>query len=561
MRVLLLSLLVVLCCLGTGLASVQPAIAQGFMVKPMRLEAAPRAGDALELPIYIRNTDGSGSRPIDVRLVELSQNLTGSWRLMEQSDGDVPAGHASALAWTSLAQARVEIGALEPAQVIVRVVPPASAKGTYFVGIVAETPAPENAPGVTVRTRFLIPLIVQIQGRAVRQKVSLADVVLLDDVHAAGTENTKGGLRIVNAGQTFSRVRGVLQIERQDGDRWRTVTKVPIPERGIIPGMTLELVEDLGRDLPSGQYRLHGELFVDGRRTAPLEQIREFVGKQGVDLAYDATMLLDPPVVDMPVVPGATRTTTLTVTNTSPDPVSVKLSAITPPGLAGVELGSLRGTDLSAEPWTSIRPAEFVIRGNGRQNVRVISAVPENGLTHANYYAELLLTGSYSDGQSAGETRSMVHLTNSGVDAQFDGMIETLSMSVDEGGKYLAQLRFANIGNVDVLPKVRVALLTAQGIEVRSAALSGDEGALLPLGKRTFSGEIDLTGLEPGMYALRSTARLSDDHEVARQYVVNVEFGPSDDADMPGDVPRVTFIDPAAALELQQDDTREVESR
>ena len=83
-------------------------------------------------------------------------------------------------------------------------------------------------------------------------------------------------MSIANSGQTFSRVRGDLTVERQNGGRWRVVTRVPVKERGIIPGVTLNLGGDLERRLPSGAYRLRADLFVDGRRVAPMQKTIEF---------------------------------------------------------------------------------------------------------------------------------------------------------------------------------------------------------------------------------------------------------------------------------------------
>ena len=114
----------------------------------------------------------------------------------------------------------------------------------------------------------------------------------------------------------------------------------------------------------------------------------------------------------MKVVPGATRTTILSIENTSADPVKIDMQARTPRGLLGVQMGDLVGTALSAEPWTKIEPSSFTLRGNGRQNVRVVSTVPETGVTYPNYYADLVLDGKYADGQSAGETSSTIHLAN-----------------------------------------------------------------------------------------------------------------------------------------------------
>ena len=71
---------------AAALAAASPASAQGFMVKPMRMEATPRAGQTIELPLQIRNTAGEDARPIELSLVELSQSPTGSWKIADASE-------------------------------------------------------------------------------------------------------------------------------------------------------------------------------------------------------------------------------------------------------------------------------------------------------------------------------------------------------------------------------------------------------------------------------------------------------------------------------------------
>jgi hypothetical protein len=368
------------------------------------------------------------------------------------------------------------------------------------------------------------------------------------------TPTTTAHLQVTNKGQTFSRVRGKVHVEKQSDDRWRPVTRFDVNELSIIPGVTLELGQDLGRRLPSGTYRLRGELFVDGRRLPPMEKEIAFEGDPNIDaLAYDTALILEPAMVEMNVAPGATRTTVVRVENPGTDPVKVQMMSRTPRGLAGVEMGELRGSDLSAEPWTEIRPAEFTIKPGRWQNVRVMSRVPREGVDHPNYYADLVLNGSYVDGQSAGETRSTVHLTNADAPSTKDAMIEQVTLAEgDTPTQFIVQMRVANVGNVHVEPTTRALLLNAQGGLVTNQALSGEEGALLPLGKRTYSATLDFAGVERGYYALRAMASLQVGYDVTKQLVLQVERGEIAGADgEKASVPQVTVVD-AASVELPE---------
>ncbi len=544
-QVVLLGLLAIL----WAFLSTASASSQGFMVRPMRMEAAPAPGQVVDIPLEIRNTASDGPREIDVRMVELTQARDGAWQLIEPDAGADVAGLPSSFQWTELTATRLQIAPMQPAFVTVRLRPPANARGAYFAGIIAETPLPETVQGVVVRVRFLIPVIIEIANRPVRQQVVLADVSMTRVVAEGKPATTMAALHIANRGRTFSRVRGELRVERLSEGRWLPVTRINIAERSIIPGVTLELGEDLARRLPSGRYRLRGDLFVDGRRVAPLEKEIDFEGDPTVDaVAFDTALLLSPAMVRMELVPGGTRTTTLQIENPGTDPVLVRMAATTPRGLVGVEMGEIQGISFSAEPWTAIQPAEFTIRPGGRQNVRVVSRLPREGADHPHYYADLTLTGTYADGQSAGQTRSMIDLVNRQVDPAPEAMIDQFGLSEgDQPGHYYVEARLTNIGNVHLEPTARVYLLTPQGVQALGQPLSGDEGMLLPLNKRTYSAEIDLSALEPGFYALRANVALSPENEVVEQVVVQVDReeqrGPAGEVIL---VPRVTLVDPAA---------------
>ncbi len=78
--------------------------------------------------------------------------------------------------------------------------------------------------------------------------------------------------------------------------------------------------------------------------------------------------------------------------------------------------------------------------------------------------------------------------------------------------------------------------------------LNGEEGTLLPLGKRTFSAEMNLEGIAPGFYALRAVATLAGDKAATSQEVIKVEAEEQVDADGgKTTVARVTIVDPATA--------------
>lgn len=512
------------------------------MVQPMTMRADPRPAQTFEIPLKIQNTGVGGPKRIQLRLVELSQGDVGNWELVEPGADVDLSGHASSLTWTSLSEDSVDIDPQVPATIMVSMRPPANARGVYFAGIVAETPLPDNPVGLVVRTRFLIPLIVEIKGRTVPERVSLVDTSMtFASAAAGGPPTTSAFITVSNAGQTFSRVRGELAIESSAGDQWRVVTRVGIDERGIIPGATLILGRDLERRLPSGKYRLRANLFVDGRRTPPLQKEIDFEGDPSADIAFDNTLLLEPGNVDVKIVPGATRTTVMRIANAGSDPVQIEVLAATPRSLLGVQMGELLGTDLSAEPWVRIVPSTFSLRANGHQNVRVISSVPDNGADQPNYYADLVLSGRYPNGQSAGETTSTIHLANSSVPSSAAGNVESLSAAEAEGSNFIFNLDFVNVGNVDVIPIAKVTVMSSGGEALLSQALSDDNTPLLPLSRRRFSGELSLASIEPGDYSVLAAVDIGAEQPISRRYLLSIAAPEGSES-----APTISLTDPAS---------------
>ena len=153
-----------------------------------------------------------------------------------------------------------------------------------------------------------------------------------------------------------------------------------------------------------------------------------------------------------------------------------------------------------------------------------MSAVPKEGVDYPHYYADLVLSGSYADGQSAGETRSTIHLSQASVESKQDGVVEQISLAEsDQPSKYIVDMRFANVGNIHLEPHARLFLSYRTRRPVRNIMLSAEEGSLLPLGKRSFSGELDFAGVEPGYYAMRARVGAADNIAFTGQEIVMVK--------------------------------------
>jgi hypothetical protein len=500
--------------------------AGGFAVQPMRMEAAPRPGQTIELPLQIYNTAVDGPQTVNLRLVELAQLPSSAWQPIEHDANAGKPNPVSAFDWISLSDKSIEIPAASSADAKVNIRIPLDARGAYFAALLVETPPPANTSGLVIRVRFLIPIIVQIQGRPIRQQVELDNVGLTFDPGQPGEREaaTAAHMYLINKGRTYSRVHGTLVIERQAAGRWRPVTRLDIAERGIIPGAELNLAQDIKKRMPSGTYQMRGDLWVDGRRIAPLKKEIAFQGDPSIDtLLADTALVLEPETLQMQVAPGATRTTTVSIANPGDDPVNVHIDPRLPEGLRGIAMGKVRGDDFSAVPWTEIRPAQFTIRPGGKQNVRIISRVPQQDASRPYYYADIVLAGTYADGQSAGETSSLLRLVNKTVNPTPAGQIDKMLIAQGDGpSEYIAQTQFYNVGDVDIEPVDDLEVIGEKGNAIRQR-VRGETGALLPLGKRTFSGVLDFANVDPGNYVVRSTVSYGPKSNVVSQVAIQVD--------------------------------------
>ena len=480
---------------------------QGFMVQPMKLEVAAPPGQTVQVPLELRNTTMDRARSLDLTLVGLSQAPTGQWAML--SGGQPAAGPvASCLDWLSLDQTSplIEPGSLALVNVAIKI--PHNARGVYFGGIIVRSrPDDPAAQGIKVHIAFLIPVIVSIQGRPERQRIDLNDVGMrFREKNEKDPATTLASLGIINQGRTYSRIKGSAGVMRFSDGHWRKVTNAEFKELGILPGVKLDLETDLNRRLPSGKYKLTGTLNVDGRRIKPVEKEIDFVGDPNITkLAVDTAITLDPPIVAVVAAPGANRTAVIKVQNASDDAVNIEAVSAVPPVLRGVALGDLKGEDLTCAEWVKVSPAKFTLRAGGRQNIGLTVKMPSTANQHSNYYALLGLQANYPDGQSAGETTTLISVENKGIKANPAAQVIKTTLAGEEPSKYIIRAKFGNVGDVHFTPKCTAVVTTAPGARVVEADMSGETSIMLPLETRDFSGVLDFSKVNPGTYFLKTS--------------------------------------------------------
>lgn len=515
-------------CLLALLLSAGPklAVAQGYMVKPMTMEVYPHPGETVTKVLELRNTSDASDIELRITPMLLTQEEQGNWQVIDpkQASDSPKDSLSSCLEWMELSRQTVRVSPLTTAKVQISFVSPPSARGFYGAALIVQSvPEPvEQVPDVLhidMIVRFLVPVLVQIQGPPARTRVELIDAgmqfVPATDPYAEGQEyhpaTTQVELTMQNTGQALARVGGQATIFRQAGDRWRRVTEAKLRERRMIPGAGFALVEDLGRRLPSGRYRIDAIATVDGRRLETFRQEIDFEGDPSVtEVAADVQLLVDPPRLEVQGAPGAKRSSYITVENPGEDALEVTCAIVQPKPLQGVALGEITGDEFSCHEWTTVSPERFSLRGGGQRRIRVSLAYPEDGIHKPYCYGTLNIAATYPDGQSAGNLEALIIAQDRKAKSApaLQGM--GISLTNLEGNKNAVAATFGNIGDIHLDPQCKGSVTDATGMKlVKSFSLVREPGLVLPLGTPRFSGTIDFAGVVLGIYIIKVVAEFA----------------------------------------------------
>lgn len=489
-----------------------PAFGQ-FTVEPMKIELQVTPGKIFKSVIRIRNADPNQMHTIDLTMVELTQSREGSWAIVDPNDpntGDV-SKLSSCNSWIRMNSNSVTLDPLQvlPLELTLRV--PRGIRGFYTAGILASIRPRPDTTGVVMNMRFLVPIVVEIEGRSIRPKVESTDVRMrFVQASGAGAATTVVSIDIDNNGETFSRLRPVVRIWSYAGSHWRIITTTDFPETGIIPGAKLTLESSIHKSLPKGKYKIAGITYVDGRPTKRVEKEIDFAGDPKVSqVAADAPLELDPGEIIIDSLPGSIRAGTIKVYNAANETVNVRVALGLPSYLQSTVVGNVRGFDLDCTQWLKVVPEQFTLQGEGgRQNLQVIASMPNPSATYPCYYSLLALWGTYPDGQGAGVTTMPICVRNTNI--QSDPEAQGLRIDIQDLGQsnFLVAARFGNFKTIHFDPitaKAAVIPTTGTGgIPRASIFLNGDPGLMLPFEVRQFSGVMDFSTLPADTYILRA---------------------------------------------------------
>jgi hypothetical protein len=510
-----------------------PAQAQGFSVSPIRVEADVPSGRSIDIPFELSNSTDLQAFEMTIRHVDLLQSEDGSWQFEDTEELFDPDRHQSNREWFSNSNQTVTVGPQQSVDVILSASVPRNARGTSLSALLVTSDAQgDTGDAVRLRFQFLVPIILTISGRPARQNIDLLglDMQLLQPNAAfgpGGSARAQALMNVTNMGETYSRVSGNVRVERDEGGNWRLVTNAEIQDRGIIPGSDLFLEAELGRSLPSGNYRLTGNLQVDGRQLPRMSTEVVFEGDPELDsIAYDTSILIDPEVIDVEVRPGASRSQAIKLTNPSDETVQVLLTPEIPTELENVAIGDLLGTDLSAASWVEVSPASVTLRPNSSRNVRLSARLPDGAPNHPYYYANIVAESSYPDGQTAGTTRAKVVLDRDSAVATQNVVLERLSYAaVDAQGEHVLRARVVNAGNAHTVLRPSAQLISVEGNRITTITMDGGGDLMLPFSVWDYAGVFDIGGLDDGDYILRASFDYSGNNRATQDLNVAISTG------------------------------------
>lgn len=501
----------------------------GFVVQPMRMDIAALPGRLFEISLGLQSFDPNQIHTVDISIIEMTQWEDGQWRIIEPNSDFDTSKLSSCRKWISVGHETVEILPMNVAYIKVSIRVPRRTRGFYAAGLlVSLRPRPDIGGNVTVRVRFLVPVIVEVQGRPSRHKIELGDMELeLIEARQGNPATTHVLMNIDNNGGTRSNLKGFAQVKAFLDGHWRQITKAEFVGTRIIPGAKLRLRSNIERSLPSAKYRVSGWLYVDGRRSQRTTDEIDFVGDTSVTkVVTDTPLDLLPSVVSISGLPGSTRMAAIKVYNASDETVNIQTTIGLPRALQGRAFGDVKGIDLDCTGWLKIEPQKFTLRSHTQQSIRIIAKMPDTvSALLPCYYALLGLHTTYTDGQRAGVTTANITVANKNVSVEPFVWGMTLRPALKEGSEYYIVARFGNLGSIHFTPiRCRAAVvdvLTSMP-RVRTLLNSMKTGMMLPFEARDFSGVMDFSNVPVGTYRLAAELQYGPGQMAGKQIGIRV---------------------------------------
>ncbi len=489
-----------------------------FFVQPMLLRMTVQPGKTYVKEMKLENSDPQAAETLTLRLAELTQKPDGSWTELKVNDPNLSkAVIRSCRSWLTIPQKDIQVPAYGITPFNLRVDVPAGTRGFYFASIIATT-APrliDTGTGVLtpVNVEMVIPIILEVQSLPPTRRIDLTGVgldVQVQTEKAPAASNLT--VDIANNGGTFSRLLPIVRISAQEGTHWRRISEVKLPELVIMPGVKLHVKQDVGQALPSGAYRLQGFLYVDGTRGATIQRDVAFKGDPRIPTIArgDIPMNIQPAPLFIEMIPGATRSASITVANGSEEEITIDAEVVLPEHMENAVAQGISGNDLSCAGWVTVTPTKFSLKGHNRRSIGIVAKMPKEATKYPSYYGNLKLRLSYADGKAAGTKSAWICLQNKPVVGTPSLESKVLTVSETSPSRYVVTGAFANAGATHVTSLTCQGYLSVVGGGATGAAIYkrflmtceavGQTGILLPFESRSFSGVLDVSDVPVNEY-------------------------------------------------------------
>jgi hypothetical protein len=507
-----------------------------FFVQPIILRQQVTPGRRnVRIKFQLENNGRDTTETVTLRIADLTQDENGVWAEVRPDDPNNTVDLSSLRSCKDWLTCPVAEATLDPYQMVpveMQANIPAGTRGFYFAALIAETaPREMSIDGYTsmMSVQYVVPIILEAQTIPMRADVSLTGVHLkyIEPTVEEPAAKVIASMDVVNKGGTYSRLQGQIRIWRMsEKGHWVKAANVTLPDNGIIPGVTLNLKEDIGILLPSGRYKVEGYLFVDGRRGNAINDEFDFVGDvRVVDTRGLAPIDLDKEDLFIDALPGAARQGTILVGNGSEDPISVMAEFILPEHMLHAQVGDIKGDDLGCVDWVAVQNPQFTLQKYGKRNLSLIVRMPQTATQYSNYYGTLRLHATYADGTPAGMKTANVCVRNGKVAGTNVIDARQPSIAVASPGRYWMTASFLNGGVTHVTPKCK-GLLTGSGDVIYKQFLMdseapGQDGILLPFESRTFTGVLDVSDIPDGVYRLTAVLQYVGRNAQGQQVIEN----------------------------------------
>jgi len=518
-----------------------------YMVQPVQIDVKSTVNKQHNRMLRIHSSEQDQVMNIDLRVLELSQMLDSEWRLFDPDPNSIDyiegfdvSKLSSCSDWIKLSTDSIELAPLAevPVEVIIRV--PPRVHGFYSAGILTTYKVRPEGSNVGYLMRYLIPVLIEIQGRTIRPKIKLLNVDM-EHVPAEGEKvaTTNISVDVENIGETYSRLKPQARLEGYQDGHWRLITRAEFKDTGIIPGVQLSLETDIMRSLPSGKYKLAGAIYVDGRPGGAIQKLIDFIGDPEIEkAATDAP--LDLSVADKPISeiiikgnPGSTRTQVLTVHNASDSTVNIQSLFALPTPLSGRATPAFKGEDLGCAEWLRIEPSQFELGSYKSKRVRVIANIPESATDFPWHYAILGLYAHYPDGQTAGLTTANVCVGEDRGETP-EVRVRAVNLSIRDHdpmkSEFLVLVGYTNDGSTFFKPnKCKAGLVFTSGqylsqVRTSTTLRSEQPGVILPLETRRYSGVLDLSSVDAENYRLEVNLDYGGVEQIRKQSSIQVSI-------------------------------------